>query len=340
MKLKTVELTNNHGTIIKILNYGARVMSIKTIDKSGKFGEIVLGYDQPEDYLDGNPYFGVTIGRCANRISNAKFSISCPIYRLEKNQGADHLHGGSDGFHQVYWDLGEVNKTPKAQSVKLNYTSADMEAGYPGILKVELRYSLTNQNELKIDYLAESSKTTIVNLTHHSFFNLKDGGKSKIENHFIKINADHFTPVNERVIPTGEIKPVKNTPFDFTNFYEIGERIDTNDQQLLFGKGYDHNYVLNKTGNELSLAAEVYENESGRAMEVYTTEPGLQFYSGNFLDGSDIGIEGTVYQKRLAFCLETQHFPDTPNHDNFPSILLKPGEKYRQETIYKFKLAR
>jgi aldose 1-epimerase len=212
-----------------------------------------------------------------------------------------------------------------------------MEEGYPGELKVQLIYSLTNDDELMIEYLAESSKTTIVNLSHHSFFNLKDGGKSTIEDHFLKINANHFTPISEKVIPTGEIRTAENTPFDFRTFHEIGKRINDDDEQLIYGSGYDHNYVLNKVDNELSLAAKVYEKESGRAMEVYTTEPGLQFYSGNFLDGSDIGIGGTAYQKRSAFCLETQHFPDAPNHENFPSILLMPGEKYNQKTIYKFK---
>ncbi len=337
MDLKVIELSNEKGTCIKISNYGATVMSIKTHNKKGQLGEIVLGYDTAEEYLTGNPYFGATIGRCANRISNAKFSIGCKIYRLEKNQGEDHLHGGSGGFHQVLWEMGMVEKKDKIQSVILKHTSADMEQGYPGELKVQLTFSLTNDDELMIDYLAESSKTTIVNLSHHSFFNLNDGGKSTIEDHFLKINANHFTPVSEKVIPTGEIRAVENTPFDFRTFHEIGERINDDNEQLIYGSGYDHNYVLNKVDHELSLAAKVYEKESGRAMEIYTTEPGLQFYSGNFLDGSDIGIGGTAYQKRSAFCLETQHFPDAPNHENFPSILLMPGEKYIQKTIYKFK---
>ncbi len=337
MKLKVAELTNQNGTRIKILNYGARVMSIKTCNKNNKLGEIVLGYDKPEEYLKGNPYFGATIGRCANRISNAKFSIGCRLYRLEKNQSDDHLHGGTGGFHQVYWEMGLVEKKDDIQSVVLNYISPDMEEGYPGELKTQLTYSLTNEDELIIEYFAESSKTTIVNLSHHSFFNLKDGGKSKIDHHVLKINADHYTPVSEKVVPTGEIRTVENTPFDFRTFHEIRERIYDEDQQLDFGKGYDHNFVLNKYSSELFLAAEIYERESGRAMEVYTTEPGLQFYTGNFLDGSDIGIDGIVYQKKSAFCLETQHFPDAPNHDNFPSILLMPGQKYVQKTIYKFK---
>jgi aldose 1-epimerase len=338
MKLKVVELTNTHGTRIKILNYGAKIMSIKTLDRDAELGEIVLGYDIPEEYLKGNPYFGATIGRCANRISNAKFSIGCKVYRLEQNQGKNHLHGGTGGFHQVYWKMSRLIKSDDFESITLSYTSADMEEGYPGELKIFLTYTLTNNNELMIDYLAESSKSTIVNLTHHSFFNLKDGGKSSIENHSIKIHADKYTPVSEKVIPTGEISLVTGTPFDFHHFHEIGERIKDDHQQLIYGSGYDHNYVLNKSDNELSLAAEVYEKESGRALEVYTTEPGLQFYTGNFLDGSDVGIEGIPYQKRSAFCLETQHFPDAPNHYNFPAIIIKPGEKYTQKTIYKFKV--
>ncbi len=338
MKLKTAELTNSKGTRIKILNYGGKIMSIKTCDRNGELGEIVLGYDHPEEYLQGNPYFGATIGRCANRISGGKFLIDSKVYHLNQNQNNDHLHGGPGGFHQVFWEINSVKKEKNKQSLTLNYTSADMEEAYPGELKVSLIYTLTQQNELIIDYMAESSKSTIVNLSHHSFFNLKDGGKSSIESHYLKLYADHFTPVNERQIPTGEIIPTKNTPFNFNEFYKIGDRIDENHRQLKFGKGYDHNYVLNKSGDELSLAAQIYEKESGRVMEVYTTEPGIQLYTGNFLDGSDQGKEGLAYQKRSAFCLEAQHFPDAPNHDNFPSIVLNPGEKYTQKTIYKFKV--
>ena len=336
MELKVVELINSKGTRIKVLNYGAKIMSIQTLDRKDEIGEIILGYDTPKEYLKGNPYFGATIGRCANRISNAKFSIGCKVYRLEQNQGEDHLHGGTGGFHQVFWELGKVKKEADKQSLTLSYISADMEEGYPGELTVFLTYTLNNDNELIIDYMAESSKSTIVNLSHHSFFNLKDGGKCSIENHSIKIHADKYTPVSEKVIPTGEIRSVAGTPFDFYHFHEIGERIEEDYKQLIYGSGYDHNYVLNKKNNELSLAAEVYEKESGRTLEVYTTEPGLQFYTGNFLDGSNVGIDGVSYKKRSAFCLEAQHFPDAPNHFNFPSIVINPGEKYTQKTIYKF----
>ncbi len=223
MELKIAEFTNSKGTHIKILNYGAKIMSIKTLDRNSELGEIILGYDTSEEYLKGNPYFGATVGRCANRISNAKFSIGPKVYRLEQNQGEDHLHGGTGGFHQVFWEMGNVKKETDKQSITLSYTSADMEEGYPGELKVFLTYTLTNDNELIIDYLAESSKSTIVNLTHHSFFNLKNGGKSSVKNHLIKIHADKYTPVCEKVIPTGEINLGAGTPFDFHHFQENGE---------------------------------------------------------------------------------------------------------------------
>lgn len=338
--LKTYVLTNAQGVYVKILNFGAKVMSIKVPDKEGNFGDIVLGYDTPEEYINGNPYFGAIIGRCANRIANGKFSLEGKEYSLCKNNGKNSLHGGPGGFNNVIWDVVEYKNDKENHFVKLKYFSKDNEEGYPGNLSVYVKYTLNNDNELIIDYEASCDKKTIINMTHHSFFNLKDGGKSTILEHVLKINADKYTPINNDFIPTGEIVSVKHTPFDFTEPVAIGERINDDFEQLHFGKGYDHNWVLNQGNDFLTFAAEVYEPVTGRKMDVYTTEPGIQFYSGNFLDGTDIGKNHVKYQYRSAFCLETQHFPDSPNHPNFPSVILNPGEKYHQKTIYKFSVVK
>jgi len=335
-EMEIIKLTNSNGMKVKITNFGASITSIMVPDKNGKLGEVVLGYDSAEEYTTGNLYFGAMIGRYGNRIANGKFTLDGNEFTLVKNNGENHLHGGNIGFNNVYWDIQEHKKTGNEHFAKLHYLSPDGEEGYPGNLNFWVTYTLTNDNEIVIDYLAETDKKTVINLTHHSFFNLKNGGKSDILDHELMINANSFTPVDEGLIPTGELRSVVNTPMDFNEITRIGQCVEDNYEQLKLGRGYDHNWVLNKKGNELSLAAKVIEPETGRTMEVYTTEPGMQFYSGNFLDGSDVGHQGIIYNFRNAFCLETQHFPDSPNHDNFPSTVLKPGEKYTQKTIYKF----
>ena len=336
--LKTYLLTNKNNCCVEVLNFGATVMSIEVPDKNGNISNIVLGYDNPEEYIEGNPYFGAIIGRYGNRIAKGKFSLNKKDYQLAKNNGNNHLHGGPGGFHNVIWNVEDYKNDNENHYIKLKYFSIDNEEGYPGNLTVYVKYTLSENNELIIDYEASCDTKTIVNLTHHSFFNLKDAGKSTILNHELKINADKYIPVNSELIPTGKITYVKSSSMDFTTSVAIGKRINEDFEQLHFGKGYDHNWVLIQNDSSLNLAAEVYEPVTGRKMEVYTTEPGLQFYSGNFLDGSDIGKDSTKYQFRTAFCLEAQHFPDSPNHDNFPSTILNPGEKYKQKTIYKFSI--
>lgn len=334
--LKTYVLTNSKGVYVKILNFGAKVMSIKVPDKEGNIGDIVLGYDTPEEYINGNPYFGAIIGRYANRIANGKFSLDGKEYSLSKNNGNNSLHGGPGGFNNVIWDVVEYKNDDKNHFIKLKYLSKNNEEGYPGNFFVYVQYTLNNDDELIINYEASCDKKTIINLTHHSFFNLKDGGKSSILEHILIINANRYTPINKNFIPTGEIASVKLSPMDFTAPVAIGKRINDDFEQLHFGKGYDHNWVLYQGNDSLNFAAEVYEPVTGRKMDVYTTEPGIQFYSGNFLDRTDIGKNHVEYKYRSAFCLETQHFPDSPNHPNFPSVVLNPGEKYHQQTIYKF----
>jgi aldose 1-epimerase len=330
--LKIFNLSNANGIKIDVTNYGGKVVSILVPDKNGKEIDIVLGYDSVKEYLMGNLYFGSLIGRYGNRIAKGKFSLNGKEYHLTLNNGPNTLHGGPKGFHQAHWKVVSSNKN----SITINYLSPDGEENYPGNLNVTVTYSLSDNNELIIDYEATTDKETVLNLTHHSFFNLAGAGNGDILNHQIMINADEFTPVDSTLIPTGELSKVKGTAFDFTTPHKIGERINQPEEQLKFGRGYDHNFVLRKNSNELSLAAKVEESISGRTMEVWTTEPGMQFYSGNFLDGTDIGKNKKSYPFRSAFCLETQHFPDSPNHSNFPSTVLKPGETYKQRTIYKF----
>ncbi|MCD4793212.1 MAG: galactose mutarotase [Bacteroidales bacterium] len=337
-QLKTFILSNKTNCSVKITNFGAKIMSINVPDKNGNIDDIVLSYDTPEEYISGNPYFGAIIGRYGNRINKGKFVLNDTEYSLATNNRNNHLHGGPKGFHNVIWETAEYKNNDAQHFVKFKYFSKAGEEGYPGNLTVYVKYTFTDENELIIDYSAECDKNTIINLTHHSFFNLKDAGKSDILEHELKIFADSFTPVNNELIPTGQITEVKETPMDFTEFTTIGKRINDDYIQLQYGKGYDHNWVLNKTPDSLSLAAIVREPVSGRKMEIYTTEPGLQFYSGNFLDGSDIGEDSTKYNHRTAFCLEAQHFPDSPNHNNFPSTVLQAGKTYKQKTIYKFSL--
>ncbi len=331
----TDTLINKHGVVAIITPFGGKLISLWVPDRNGKLADVVLGYDSAEQYISGNPYFGALIGRYGNRIAKGKFTLEGKPYQLATNNGANALHGGPGGFHNVLWQKDTTDTNP-GRTI-LTYTSKDGEEGYPGTLKARVAYTLTDDNELMIEYEATTDATTVVNLTHHSFFNLAGAGTGDILNHELMIHADRFTPVDAGLIPTGELKPVTGTPFDFTKPTKIGARIGANDEQLKNGKGYDHNWVLVKTGSEFSLAATVKEPTSGRIMEVWTTEPGLQFYSGNFLDGSDIGKDGMKYEFRTAICLEAQHFPDSPNQPNFPSTVLKPGEVYKQKTVYKFK---
>lgn len=328
-------LTNARGAEAKIMTYGGIVVSLRVPDRNGKLDDVVLGYDTLDGYVKNNPYFGALIGRYGNRIARGKFTLDGRQYTLAQNNGENHLHGGVKGFDKVVWNASEI-RDKHGVGLKLTYLSKDGEEGYPGNLSVTVIYTLTNNNELRIDYAATTDKKTVVNLTHHSYFNLAGQGAGDVLGHELMLNADKFTPVDKGLIPTGELRSVRGTPMDFTKPTPIGARIEQQDEQINFGGGYDHNWVLNKSGNSPTLAARVYEPTTGRVMEVYTTEPGIQFYSGNFLDGSITGKGGKVYQKRYGFCLEAQHFPDSPNKPNFPSTVLSPGQKYTQTTIYKF----
>lgn len=322
-------LTNAKGSEARIMTYGGVVVSLKVPDRSGALGDVVAGFDNLEGYLTPPPYFGALIGRYGNRIGGGQFSLDGMVYHLAKNDGANHLHGGVRGFDKRLWSAKQLSP----QSLELSYLSKDGEEGYPGNLSANVTYTLTDAQELRIDYLATTDKETVVNLTNHSYFNL--AGEGDILAHQVMIHADRFTPVDKGLIPTGELKSVAGTPFDFQMAKAIGERIEQKDEQLMFGHGYDHNWVLNRTGSGLETAAKVTDPKSGRVMEVLTTEPGLQFYTGNFLDGTLKG-KGRVYTRRSAFCMETQHFPDSPNKPAFPSTVLKPGETYRTTTVYRF----
>jgi aldose 1-epimerase len=321
-------LTNTNGLKTQIMTYGGIVTTLHVPDRDGNLGDVVLGYDTLDEYIKDNPYFGALIGRCGNRLSKGRFTLNGVEYTLATNNDENHLHGGIKGFDKVIWDA-EQMQTDEGPALKLTYLSKDGEEGYPGNLKCTVIYTLTDNNELKISYEAETDKDTVVNLTHHSYFNLGGHGSGDILGHELMLNADNYTPVDEGLIPTGETRPVKDTPMDFTKPMGVGARIDHVEG------GYDHNYVINNSDGPLALAASVYEPKTGRVMEVSTTEPGIQFYSGNFLDGSIKG-KGAVYNKHNGFCLETQHFPDAPNKPDFPSIVLKPGEKYTHLTVHKF----
>jgi len=333
-KVDLYTLTNANGMKVGIMNYGAAVTSIVVPDRKGNFADIVPGYDTFDGYLKANPYFGGIVGRFGNRIARGKFTLDAVQYSLATNNNVNHLHGGNKGFDKVLWKAKSF-KRRDAAGVKLSYLSKDGEEGYPGNLNVTVTYTLTSSNELKLDYAATTDKATPVNLTQHGYYNLAGQGNGDILAHLMMINADRFTPIDDTLIPTGQLLPVKGTPMDFTMPTAIGARINDADDQLRFGKGYDHNWVLNKTDNSMTLACHVYEPTSGRVMEIYTTEPGLQFYSGNFLDGTIIGKSGKVYGFRSEFVLESQHFPDSPNQPNFPSTILRKG-KYDSHTIYRF----
>ena len=328
------KLENDNGIEVYITNYGGRIVSWLVPDRDGKNADIVLGYDSIEGYLNSNEvYFGSLIGRYGNRIAEGNFELDGKEYTLAINNPPNHLHGGPNGFHNVIWDAKQISD----KHLRLQYFSEDGEEGYPGNLQVQVHYLLNNDNELMIDYTAVTDQKTVVNLTNHAFFNLAGAGSGTVNNHELMINAEHFTPVDSTLIPTGEIATVAGTPFDFTSPKAIGRDLDQENEQLDFGMGFDHNFVLNKQNQgALELAARVYEPESGRVMEVLTTEPGIQFYGGNFLDGSDTGKEGVPYEFRSAFCLETQHFPDSPNQPNFPTTVLEPGEMYHTVTVHRF----
>jgi aldose 1-epimerase len=328
-------LRNKSGMEARITNYGGILVSLLVPDKSNKPGDVVLGYDSLSSYLKATSYFGAIVGRYGNRIGKARFTLEGKEYALNVNDGHNTLHGGLKGFDKVVWEADE--SIPATQpSLSLSYLSRDGEEGFPGSLKASVVYTLTDSNELRIDYTASTDKPTVLNLTHHSYFNLAGAGNGDILSHELLLNADRFTPIDSGIITTGELKPVEGTPMDFRTPTAIGARIGVKDDQLRFGRGYDHNWVLNRTGRGLSLAARVSEKASGRVMEVWTTEPGVQFYTGNFLDGTAIGKGGKAYGYRTGLCLETQHFPDSPNKPAFPTTVLRPGEKFTSTTVYKF----
>ena len=327
-------LRNTQGMTAEIMTYGAIVVSLTAPDKDGNFNDVVLGYDNLADYIKVSPYFGAIVGRYGNRIGKGKFTLDGTTYTLATNDGENHLHGGLKGFDKVVWDDEPVDRSD-AVGVKLSYLSKDGEEGYPGNLRVSVTYLLTNRNELRIEYEATTDRATPVNVTHHGYFNLT-GAQRNILDHELMLNADRFTPVDAGLIPTGELRSVEGTPMDFRKRTTIGGRIDNDYEQLKFGRGYDHNWVLNKKGDALTLAAEVYEPTTRRLMTVRTTEPGIQFYAGNFLDGTITGKEGVVYKHRYGLCLETQHYPDSPNKPDFPSTTLRPGRVHKSTTIYAF----
>ena len=327
-------LTNAAGVEVKAITYGGIITSWRVPDRNGQIADIVLGYDDPAGYLKNNsPYLGAIIGRYGNRIGKAQFVLDGRTYALAANNGVNHLHGGRIGFDKVLWD-GQAVRGGGGVGVAFSRTSVDGEEGYPGNLKVRVTYTLTDKNELVVAYEATTDKPTVVNLTQHTYFNLAGQGSGDILGHELRINADRFTPVDAGLIPTGELAPVDKTPLDFRKPTMIGLRIGSDHPQMQYGGGYDHNWVLARSGPGLSLAAEVYESRSGRTLQVRTTEPGLQFYSGNFLDGTITGKDGRVYLRRYGFCLETQHFPDSPNKPTFPSTTLRPGATYRSRTVF------
>lgn len=329
------KLVNAKGMEARITNYGATLVSFSVADRDGKLADVILGYDSLQEYIDGTYYFGCIVGRYANRIGDGKFWLRGTEYVLARNDGENHLHGGNNGFDKVVWQA-HVEDDSDGKRLVLSYLSKDGEEGYPGNLSVTVIYTLSDQNELRIDYSAVVDEATVVNLTNHAYFNLAGAGSGDILNHVLMIPADRFTPTDSHLIPTGELKSVEGTAMDFTRPQRIGDRIDEGDEQLRLAKGYDQNWVLNKKEDILALSARVLEPESGRVMEVFTTQPGIQFYSGNFLDDHINGKGGRKYHHRGGFCLETQHFPDSPNQPDFPSTVLHSGSKYEHTTIYRF----
>jgi len=331
-------LTNKKGMEVSITNFGATVVALRVPDRAGKAADVVLGFDTLEGYENGKAYFGATVGRYGNRIAGGQFSLDGKTYTLPKNDGNNTLHGGIVGFNKKVWKAREI-ASKDGESLELSYLSADGEEGFPGNLSAKVVFTLpAERNELKIDYTATTDKDTVLNLTNHSYFNLAGEGSGDILDHVLTLHAKQFTPVDKTLIPTGELRDVAGTPLDFTSATAIGKRINENYEQLVFGKGYDHNWVLARSGsgNGLTIAAEAYDPKSGRKLEVLTTEPGVQFYTGNFLDGTVKGKGNKAYAQRGAFCLETQHFPDSPNHPNFPSTVLKPNAVFHSETVFRF----
>ena len=326
-------LRNKSGMEARICTYGGIVVSLKTPDRTGTLGDVVLGYDSLDGYLKSSPYFGCLVGRYGNRIAKGQFTLDGVGYTLATNNYPNHLHGGVQGFDKRVWKA-VAARTPEGPQLELTYASADGEEGFPGKLSVKAVYTLTAENALRLDYEATTDKPTVLNLTQHSYFNL--AGKGDILGHSVQIDADRFTPVDATAIPTGELKGVAGTPFDFRKPTPIGARIDQDDEQLKFGGGYDHNWVISKPSGQLGVQARVHEPTTGRVLEVLSTEPGLQFYCGNFLDGSITGKGGWVYQHRNGFCMEPQHFPDSPNQPMFPSAVLRPGRTFRSTIIYRF----
>jgi aldose 1-epimerase len=326
-------LTNANGIELKAINYGGIITALRAPDRSGKFDDIVLGFETLDGYLKDHPFFGAIIGRYGNRIGKGQFTLDGKTYKLATNNGPNHLHGGNKGFDKQLWMAEPLRG---ANGVRLTRVSPDGEEGYPGTLMTEVTYTLTDGNELIVDYRASTDKPTPVNLTQHSYFNLAGQASGDILGHQLMLNADRYTPVDDTLIPTGELAPVEGTPFDFRKPTAIGARIDADHPQLKAGKGYDHNWVLNRKGSGQQLAARVVEPKSGRTLEITTEEPGIQFYAGNFLDGSLKGKGGAVYAHRTGFCLETQHYPDSPNQPGFPTTTLRPGRDYRTRTVFKF----
>ncbi|MCY4672763.1 MAG: galactose mutarotase [Bacteroidetes bacterium] len=329
------QLRNTAGVEASIITYGATLTALTVPDRDGFMEDIVLGHDTLSGYLEANPYFGSIVGRYANRIAGGSFTLDGETHTLARNNGPNHLHGGVRGFDKVNWEVGEVIEDTNQVGLTLNYVSADGEEGYPGTLTVRVTYLLTEDNRLIVDYEAITDKATPVNLTQHAYFNLAGGGS--IMGHHLTLAASHYTPVDSTLIPTGEILPVEGTVFDFLGGKRIGDQIDHDDPQLLYGGGYDHNFVLNRVSRDLMLAATVLEPESGRILEVHTTKPGIQFYTGNFLDGSITGKKEVRYGRRTGFCLETQYYPDSPNQTNFPSAILRPGKVYQTQTVFVFR---
>jgi len=328
-------LTNSNGMKARIINYGAIVVSLEVPDKNGKMSDVILGYDNLEGYVGDATFQGSIVGRYGNRIGKGKFTLDGKEYQLSLNDGVNHLHGGVTGFNKVLWSA-EPIESSEEPALKLTYIAKDGEEGYPGNVTLEVTYTITKDNSLKIDYNGTTDKTTILNPTHHSYFNLTGDPSKTILDHELMINADKTTEVGAGLIPTGKLSDVVNTPMDFKIFTKIGLRINNEDPQLKLGFGYDHNWVLNNYDKKINKAVELYDAESGRLMEIYTDQPGMQFYSGNFLDGTIKGKKGIIYKYRSGLCLEAQLFPDSPNKPEFPSATLKPGELYKQTTIYKF----
>lgn len=329
-------LRNSKGMEAKIINYGATVVSLTAPDKNGKYSDVVLGYDDIDGYVNGTSYFGAIVGRYGNRIGKGKFKLDDHDYQLTINNGENHLHGGVEGFNKRLWTVVSAEASPIGPTITLKYVSQDGEEGYPGKVELTVAYNLTNENELQINYTGVTDKTTILNPTHHSYFNLNGDPNKTILDHELMIGAENFTPVDAGLITTGKFEKVENTPMDFNKPKKIGKDIDAKYEQLKFGGGYDHNWVLNKHEEKIFKCADLYEPISGRFMEIWTDQPGLQFYSGNFLDGKVKGKNGVMYNYRTGLCLETQCYPDSPNKPEWPSAVLKPGDVYRQTTIYKF----